>query len=167
MDYFFMREDTRLGNAIKINISSEALKLQDHQVVFSEISDKTRCPDYMQKQIYAESFHLVSNDLYELIKLYCPDLKGYSLFLTDKDKLIQKHYWSIFPEKIYCLIEELKPNKKYLDGEKLESKHLFCVSEHKATYIVSGLCLTENILRKYPHGVVFDPVDVRGGSFSG
>ena len=157
-----MWPDERI-DSIKIAMSKERWKDIEPVFIQEDLSDDNRLVDYGMHRILFETFHYVSNQMQELLKIYNENLLSKPVFLTDLKEKKLEPYWLITPESIDCVIEKpyMKREEVVLYANKLKGSHLFRVQYQKQDYIVVSLLLAENILRRNFKGQCFIPITIK------
>ncbi|MGO4532497.1 hypothetical protein AB4Z30_25725 [Paenibacillus sp. 2TAF8] len=109
---------------------------------------------------------MVSDQLLEILMLYCPQLIRRAAVLTDTKRMTQETYWAIHPP---ALANVLSPHtRRRIDGtlERIVLKPefseapFFQLMELRETVIVVNLALAESILRRDVTGVQFIPLEL-------
>ena len=166
MEFFRLEEDKHFVNPIQLEIKEELLRQTEPFVWFTKIKDKEDLPDFFLIQKWNQRYFCVSDSLKKLFDVYGNGyLRATPFFPTDAEKKRQEAYWIIeLPDKEFLVkrpqhsTEELK-----LVSEPPYELHCFQGNDGQGDYILVSLFMTENILRKYYHGLLLVPVPLKEG----
>ncbi len=163
MKYYIMNTDNRINNSISFNEFGIAqTKDFDDFVISEDFSKNIKLTDYFRKKFLFETRHIVSDLVKEVMVSYDEELKNRAIIVTDFKASKQYTYWEIMPELNDCIVNEKLMNLQNLKlyKHKQNDKYLFKVQFEKQDYIVVRFDLAESIMRRFPLGIKFVPLQI-------
>lgn len=162
MNYFILQTDERIKFHKNLDYSQPEFGKKEPFVIFSEFDENDRCPDFFSGRFLFDTYFCVTDQLKEMLEVYCPELQAVPFFLTDKKYRSQVVCWNINLPVEECILGEGRMNEShrfFLNGTN-KQHYIFCVTKEKAHYLVVSLELAENILRRQLYGIRFMPVSI-------
>lgn len=171
MNYFILKQDRNLENAVKIegfNNSEKMILLKEDEDKFKECTDvpiicdeDTVFPDLVEAPVL-----LISDELHKLFNLYENTIiYKVAVFSNIKMKL-QKVYRLVLPDIIDAVSDKttyLKNgwvDKLVLDKDKLNNHNIFRVKAGVEYYFIVSLDVAESMLKRDFMGIKFEKVEV-------
>jgi hypothetical protein len=174
MEYFILRQDIRISDAIQPVGVSQVVK--DYGLPSESWDDL----DDLPMQFYLEGnggreyvdfiespVPLISAELKELYQKFDPTIFFKPIVLADQEPMRQELYWLIHPPQCDCKSAESEFDKNgslqrlVIDHCKTKGMWLFRVAGIRERLIVVNLGVAECILRREFTGIRFERVDCR------
>ncbi len=150
MNYFIINPDDKIANKLEIKLTKEELETTKPFVTYSKINSDSFSENLIFVRSLFQMTYLVSDELKDLLELYCDTKKFVPVFVIDKDNYNNKVYWKAEFKEIDCIKEPFEPSKNTynINADKLDKEHIFTVKRGKATYLVVDLILMEHLLKR-------------------
>lgn len=171
MDYFILKQDIKLENAVQIegfNNTKKMTLLKKDEAEYSDCSnvpiicdENTVYPDFIQAPVL-----LISDELHKIFKMYENTVVYKLVFFTSLKMKLQKVYRLVFPELIDALSDKttyLKNgwvDKIVLDKNKIGDYKVFQIKAGVEYYFVISVEVAESVLKRNFMGIKFEKVEV-------
>ncbi|MBZ9691436.1 hypothetical protein [Clostridium sp. M14] len=171
MNYFILKQDRDLENAIEIegfNNSKKMILFKENESTFKDSTNiPIKCnensvyPDFIQAPVL-----LVSDEIHKVFKMYENTIVYKLAFFTSLKMKIQKVYRLVLTDTIDALSDKTTyfkngwVDKIILDKKKIGDYNIFQIKAGVEYYFVVSLDVAESILKRRFTGIKFEKVEV-------